>query len=126
MSAKKKARRTSPSKFYGVLAAALAAGITVALHEGPDLGWVVSWLVAVNVVALLVYGFDKLQAQGQRVRVPENVLHGLVLVGGWGGGLAGMVLFRHKISKGSFQRVFWAIVILEIAAICAWRFVLYD
>jgi uncharacterized membrane protein YsdA (DUF1294 family) len=31
-----------------------------------------------------------------------------------------MFLFRHKIRKGSFQRVFWAIAVLEIAGVIAW------
>ena len=61
-----------------------------------------------------------MRAQGDGLRVPEKILLGLVLIGGSVGGYAGMRLFHHKTSKGSFRRVFWAIVVLEIAAVIAW------
>ncbi|MFC1999869.1 DUF1294 domain-containing protein [Chloroflexota bacterium] len=126
MPAKKKARYTSPFKLYGIIAALFAVGLAAVFYRGLDLSLLASWLISINIVAFLVYGFDKMKAQGTGLRVPENVLYGLVILGGWGGGLAGMVLFRHKISKGSFQQVFWTIIVLEIVAICVWRFVIYD
>ena len=126
MPAKKKARHTSPFKLYGIIAALLAVGLAAVFYKGLDLSLLASWLISINIVAFLVYGFDKMKAQGIGLRVPENVLYGLVILGGWGGGLAGMVLFRHKISKGGFQQVFWTIIVLEIVAICVWRFVIYD
>jgi len=126
MSAKKKTHYASPFRLYGVITVLLAIGLAALFYEGLDLSLLVSWLVSINVVAFLVYGFDKMKAQGKGLRVPENVLYGVVVVGGWGGGLAGMVLFRHKVSKGRFQQAFWTIIVLEIAAICVWRFVIYD
>jgi len=119
MSPKKK-KYTSPYKLYGIVAALLSIGAAVALYVGASWGPLVSWLTSVNVVAFLFYGFDKMRAQGGGLRVPENVLHGLVLLGGCVGGLGGMVLFHHKTRKGSFQRVFWTIVVLEVAAVCVW------
>jgi uncharacterized membrane protein YsdA (DUF1294 family) len=65
-------------------------------------------------MTFMVYGYDKGRAQGGELRVPENILYGLVLLGGCVGGLGGMFLFRHKTRKGSFQQVFWATVVLEI------------
>ena len=115
-----KAKHKSPFRLYGIIAALLSIGGSIALYIGPSWSPLVSWLVSVNVVTFLFYGFDKMRAQGGGLRVPENVLHGLVLLGGCVGGLSGMFLFHHKTRKGSFQRVFWAIVVLEIAGVLAW------
>jgi len=53
-------------------------------------------------------------------RVPEAVLHGLALVGGTPGALAGQAMFRHKTRKPSFRRVFASIVLLQILLIAAY------
>lgn len=115
-----KKKHTSPFRFYGIIALLLSLWGAVLLYVGLPLSLLVSWLISVNVVTFLVYGFDKMRAQGGGRRVPENVMHVLVLLGGCVGGLGGMVLFRHKTRKGSFQMVFWTIVVLEVAAVCAW------
>lgn len=117
-----KTKHPSPFRLYGIIALLLSIGGAVLLYEGPSWSPLVSWLASVNVVAFLFYGFDKMKAKADGLRVPENVLHGLVLFGGCVGGLGGMKLFRHKTRKGSFQRVFWTIVALEIAGACAWLF----
>jgi uncharacterized membrane protein YsdA (DUF1294 family) len=74
-------------------------------------------------VAFLFFGFDKLRAVDGGFRVPEPVLHGLALLGGGAGGLAGMLLFRHKIHKGGFQAVFWAILGLQVVGFVVWMVV---
>jgi uncharacterized membrane protein YsdA (DUF1294 family) len=116
-----KGRRASPYTIFGVPAGLLSLGGAALLW-----GWLswplgLTWLVSINFSALLFFGLDKLQAREKRLRVPERILHGLVLLGGSGGGLAGMTLFRHKIRKGSFQLVFWGIVVLQILGLCAWH-----
>jgi uncharacterized membrane protein YsdA (DUF1294 family) len=63
------------------------------------------WLLAVNLVTFILYGFDKAQAKRNGLRVPEIVLHGLALAGGFLGGWAGRALFRHKTQKGMFTLV---------------------
>ena len=79
-----------------------------------------AWLVAVNLSTALFFAADKMQAKAGGTRVPEKVLHALVLVGGTVGGLAGMLLFRHKIRKARFQAVYWSIVILQVSCIAVW------
>src|SRR5437868_10681114 len=80
------------------------------------------WLVAVNLVAFGYYGFDKHRARGLASRVPETVLHGLTVLGGSGGALAGMRTFRHKTLKAGFRVLFWLIVAAQagLALSIAW------
>jgi uncharacterized membrane protein YsdA (DUF1294 family) len=60
------------------------------------------WLGVASVITFLLYGFDKAQSKGDGWRVPEAVLHGLALVGGFPGGWAGRSIFHHKTKKGFF------------------------
>lgn len=47
-------------------------------------------------------GIDKRRAKLHRGRIPELVLLGAAIVGGSIGGIAGMLLFRHKTKKPRF------------------------
>jgi uncharacterized membrane protein YsdA (DUF1294 family) len=60
------------------------------------------WLVIASGITFLLYGFDKAQSQKHGWRVPEVVFHGLALSGGFPGGWAGCLIFRHKTRKGFF------------------------
>lgn len=55
---------------------------------------------------------DKRQAVKQRWRIPEIQLIAPVLIGGLPGLLLGMILFRHKTKKASFQLKLIVAVIL--------------
>jgi len=80
-------------------------------------------VVAVNAVALLLYGYDKRQAVVAGTRVPEVALHAAALCGGSPGAWLGQQLFRHKTRKLRFQVIFIAIVLAQIGLIYAyWRF----
>lgn len=59
-------------------------------------------LPAINVVTLLIYGFDKFKAKVGGWRIPESTLIVLGLIGGGIGGLIGMFIFRHKTKKNLF------------------------
>ena len=69
--------------------------------------WFLIWLLAWSVTAFVFYGYDKMQAKRSGWRIPEVVLHGLSLVGGFTGAILGMIVFHHKTSKNQF----WAIAI---------------
>lgn len=84
-------------------------------------GWLAGWVLAINAIAFGYYGLDKRAARRAALRVPENALHGLALLGGSAGALLGQQIFRHKTAKPSFQAVFWMIVLLQ-AALLAWWF----
>jgi uncharacterized membrane protein YsdA (DUF1294 family) len=62
-----------------------------------------AWVGLTSVWAFLQFGFDKWRAgrNGAR-RIPESSLLWASALGGWPGGLLGIVLFRHKSAKRSF------------------------
>lgn len=82
---------------------------------------IVVYLIA-SAATFLAYGVDKWQAARPRrpgarpVRIAEQTLHLMELLGGWPGALAGQQVFKHKRSKAPFMRVFWVIVILHLVA----------
>lgn len=62
------------------------------------------WLGLTNVVAFLLFAWDKFKAGGSgRDRISEFNLATIGAVGGWPGGLLAMLLFRHKTAKLSFK-----------------------
>lgn len=98
---------------------ALDAGLWWALSSLlPGLSLVVLvWLVAMNVGAVAVYGYDKAIAGKGVRRIPENTLHLFTLLGGDVGAYLAMEVFRHKTVKSSFRSVFWLIVALHVIVI---------
>lgn len=111
------------SRFGFVAAVIVACGVALAVHFKihPLLGA----LAGINVATILLYGYDKAVAGGARSRVPENLLHALALLGGSPAALLSQTVFRHKTVKTSFRRVYWLIVVLQLAVIIAavwyWR-----
>ncbi len=105
-------------------AAAAAVGLSLALWR-LGLAPVFAYLISVNVLALALYGYDKRQAIVGRTRVPELVLHAAALCGGSPGAFLGQGLFRHKTRKFRFQAVFVGIVLLQIAALCGYWYLVH-
>ncbi len=97
------------------LAAALVLAALIALAYSLDV--LLSWLIGINLVTLLAYGYDKAVAGSERTRVPEKVLLVLALVGGTAGAWAGMRLFHHKTAKESFQFKFWVVVAVQVVLV---------
>lgn len=73
------------------------------------------YFAAVNLVAFLVYGWDKLCAKRCRWRVPETTLLALAAIGGSIGAMAAMRLFRHKTLHLKFKYGVPLIFVLQIA-----------
>ena len=116
-------RRGAGARQMAGLRRGLAAGAAVALLGG---AWFGFWPVlvplvyaAMSLLAFLAYRHDKVAAERNHRRTPENTLHLLDLLGGWPGGLLAQQVFRHKSSKASFQFAFWITVLLNCAAL-AW------
>ncbi len=82
--------------------------------------WIVMWAGALSISTLGLYGYDKAQAQGGGLRVPELVLHLLAALGGTPGAFLGMRLFRHKTNKPRFQAIFWLIVAAQLGVVVWW------
>jgi uncharacterized membrane protein YsdA (DUF1294 family) len=62
-----------------------------------------SYLFLINVGSLVMMGFDKLSTKAGSERVPEMWFLLISLAGGFVGVVVGMLAFRHKTRKTSFQ-----------------------
>lgn len=75
------------------------------------------YLLAINIVSLIIFGIDKLQAIRKKERIPEKILEMLIIIGGCFGSFLGMFLFHHKIRKIkfliiiSFSMIVWSILL---------------
>src|SRR5271170_7596905 len=104
-------KRMRPETYHASVALAVVASLVGLLFLAFRLPFtwyhfLAAWLTAVNLTAFAYYGYDKARSRSRNSRVPEVVLHGLVLFGGTLGAYLGMALFRHKTIKTSFRLVF--------------------
>ncbi len=86
--------------------------------------FVVFQVVFANITTFVAYGIDKRAAvKGAGIkgawRVRENDLHMMEFLGGWIGAWAGQKVFRHKVSKKSFQAMYKLMIVMEFAAVYA-------
>jgi uncharacterized membrane protein YsdA (DUF1294 family) len=79
-----------------------------------------AWLAVLGAVAFLAFGWDKWRASRSGPRVPESALVLLGALGGWPGGLLGMILFRHKTAKWTFQLKYALALIPFVAELWVW------
>ena len=113
-------RHLPPRILFGALASMIGAALYVTLYSittwNPYAVWVVTW----SAITLASYAYDKFQAIRGGLRVPKSVLHALAIVGGFLGGWAGMLFFRHKVSRPTF----WLVLILSTLGhsvlVCYW------
>ena len=115
-----KAPVRSPKKYYMRVAIIGIVIVTALLYYmvGP-VSLYTLLLTGTGIVTFLLYGFDKMQAKRNGGRVPEIILHLLVLAGGFIGGWLGRFVFRHKTRKPVF------LVILVLATVAHCLFVLW-
>lgn len=78
-------------------------------------------LLMLNVVAFVLFGYDKLLANKHLRRIPESVLLSVSMLGGSIGSVLGMLIFRHKIAKKSFIVKISIIIVLQIAILFYWK-----
>lgn len=71
------------------------------------------YLLAVNLVALFLYGTDKYRAVKHQWRIPERTLIGMALFGGGVGAYLGMRVFHHKTKHPKFSIGVPAIIVIE-------------
>ena len=74
-------------------------------------------LVLVNILAFLMYGYDKFCAKRGSWRVPEATLLFIALAGGSFGAYAGMKKFHHKTMKPIFSVGVPACMVIHTALI---------
>jgi uncharacterized membrane protein YsdA (DUF1294 family) len=108
----------------GALSVLIVAGLLVlpvmaGRRAGADLRWVGSYGALLSALTYWAYAVDKRRAEEREWRLPEARLHLLELLGGWPGAFLAQRRLRHKCSKGSYQVVFWMIVL-------AYQFAAFD
>ena len=77
------------------------------------------YLIGINILSFLLYGFDKYLAKNRLYRISEYSLFVLSFFGGSIGSILGMTIFRHKTKKISF----W---ILNIIFLFFWIYILIN
>ena len=85
----------------------------------PDL-FAAVWFAAFSAVTFLAFGFDKWRAGRAGQRVSEFALVMFGALGGWPGGLFGMVVFRHKTAKWTFKFKYAVALVPFAAEVWAW------
>mgnify|MGYP004530747759 FL=1 len=60
------------------------------------------YLIAINIIAFVIYGIDKQKAIRKQWRIPEAQLLAVAAIGGSAGALLGMQFFHHKTRKWKF------------------------
>jgi len=111
------ATQKSPYLIFALVSAFLTFSISVYLYKYQTITPILSYIIAINITIFILYGYDKFIAINGGLRVPEWNLHALALLGGSPTGLIAQKTFRHKTVKGSFQLVYWGIVVLQVGII---------
>ena len=75
------------------------------------------YLIAINIVTLIVYGIDKVKAMKGKWRISEATLLILAVIGGSIGALLGMKVWRHKTMHKKFKYGLPLILLAQIALI---------
>lgn len=83
------------------------------------------YLVIINLVAFIMYGWDKRLAIKHKYRVPEKRLIFVAVIGGSVGAYLGMRVFRHKTKHVKFYLGVPAILITQIALVYGVYWFLY-
>ena len=110
------AKHTDPrNRAYAFGAVVLGIAVIVALLFLTELNWYIDWLIGWSVSLFALYGIDKTQAKLNGWRVPEVVLHGIALIGGFIGGWLGMFIFRHKTRHPAFKVVLSLATVIGVA-----------
>ena len=72
-------------------------------------------MIAVNVVAFILYGADKQKARKKKWRISEKALLGIAVIGGSPGAILGMFVFHHKTKHWYFR--YGLILVIQILVV---------
>lgn len=75
------------------------------------------YLLSINAVSFLLFGFDKFLAIKNKRRIPEKELFTVSTIGGAVGGMFAILVFKHKITKATFMWPFMFVFMLNIIGI---------
>jgi len=86
--------------------------------------WAFAYLAVINLLAFIVFGWDKKKARNDEQRISESALLNFAFFGGSIGSKIAQKRFRHKTRKQPFALQLNAIIALQVIVICAvifWR-----
>lgn len=95
-----------------VIIGLLVLPVIAGQRRGVDFRWAGAYAIVISAITYLAYASDKRRAREGDSRLSEARLHLLELLGGWPGAFLAQRQLRHKCSKGSYQAVFWLIVVI--------------
>jgi uncharacterized membrane protein YsdA (DUF1294 family) len=75
------------------------------------------YLLSINAVSFILFGYDKFLAIKNKRRIPEKELFTVSTIGGALGGMFAILVFNHKISKATFMWRFTFIFIINIVGL---------
>jgi len=75
------------------------------------------YLLSINLISFVLFGFDKFLAIKNKRRIPEKELFTVSTIGGAFGGLFAILVFNHKISKAFFMWRFMFIFIVNVVGV---------
>lgn len=110
--------KKSPNLFFITCCTLIV--IFMLLWCGSIYGYLLVYLVTINILTLLLYKIDKMISKYQGFRIPENTLLCLGLFGGTLGAILGQQIFRHKTSKKSFQMSFYFVTVIQVFIVIWW------
>lgn len=109
----KGSRKMNPKYEWTLYGLVITILLTVPIwaFEPFDIGLQIPLIIGASITLFGFYGADKGRAKTGGKRIPEIVLHGMSLLGGFAGGFVGMLFFRHKTRKVQF------LIVIIISAI---------
>lgn len=75
------------------------------------------YLLSINAVSFVLFGYDKFLAIKNKRRIPEKELFTVATIGGAFGGLFAILVFNHKISKAFFMWRFMFIFLVNVVGV---------
>ena len=75
------------------------------------------YLLSINAVSFILFGYDKFLAIKNKRRIPEKELFTVSTIGGAFGGMFAILVFNHKISKAIFMWRFMFIFIVNVVGV---------
>lgn len=85
---------------------------------------ILSYLLAINLMAFVLYGVDKRRAVRNKFRIRERVLLWMARLGGGIGSWLGIKTFHHKTKHTKFRIIvpLWTIIWIAIVALAVMKF----
>lgn len=81
---------------------------------GMEKGWIIGYLIVMNLVGFIIMGIDKNKAKKHAWRIPEKTFFLASLLGGSIGTWAGMYTFHHKTKHWYFVVGMPAILVVQV------------